>query len=29
MGFVEHLVLFVAAKEVCKSIKNRQSYSNG
>jgi len=29
MGFVANLVLFVAAKEFCKSIKNQQSYSHG
>jgi len=28
MGFVENLVLFAAVKELCKSIKNWQSYSH-
>jgi len=29
MSFVENLVLFAAVKDVCKSIKNLQSYSHG
>jgi len=29
LDFVADLVLFVAMKEFCKSIKNWQSYSNG
>jgi len=29
MNFVGNLLLFAAAKEFCKSIKNWQSYSHG
>jgi len=29
MGFVANLVFFAAVKELCKSIKNWQSYSHG
>jgi len=29
MSFVGNLLLFVAEKEICKSIKNWQSYSHG
>jgi len=29
MGFIGNLVLFVAAEEFCRSIKNWQSFSHG
>jgi len=29
MDFVGKLLLFAAVKEICKSIKNLQSYSHG